>query len=85
MSMPETRRPTDHASLAYLHDVGNDLLHDYKTVEAALYASDAVDYCESIASTIRRLNGRLLQLLDNLDDARGGEVERDDGAAKETA
>ena len=78
------RRPTDTAALAKLHDEGNDLLHDFRTVEAALHANDPGDrdYCTSAASTMRRLNARLYDLLDRLEDARGGQVVRDGDAGQ---
>lgn len=85
MSAPEKRRPKDPAALANLHDEGNELLHDYKTVEAALYVHDAGDYCESIASTVRRCNDRLQDLLDRLEAARGGEIVRDGDEGRVTS
>ena len=79
---PEKRRPTDIVALAQLHDAGNDLLHDYRTVELALQAGDIEAYAASFASTLRRCNDRLFELLDRLEDSRGGEIVRDGDAAR---
>lgn len=78
------RRPTDQEALLAIAGEADELLEDYRTVEAALLGGVVDDYGTSVGPTLKRCTDRLQGLLDRLSDARGGQVV-DDGEGQVTS